>query len=235
MALPKLTRPEYSTRLPSTGKKIKYHPFTVREEKILMLAAEGQDPEEIVNAVTNVLERCVSTPQDFKVKDLALFDIEFLFLKARSKSVGEVIEVKVPDPEDPDTSVDVSINIDRIGVKKDKNHTNIIDLSDEIKVSMRYPDISFFSTGVDTSNITASLDVVAKCIKQIINDEEVFDSSDLGEEELAEWLQDLSQEQFKKIMNFFETTPKLSHTINATNPNTGREFSVTLEGLADFF
>ena len=234
MALPKLTRPEYTTTIPSSGKKIKYHPFTVREEKILMLAAEGQDPEEIVAAVTNVLEKCVSTPQDFKVSDLALFDIEYLFLKARAKSVGEVIEVIVTDPSDG-TQVDQEINIDRIGVKKNKDHKQIIDISDGIKIKMRYPDISFFTRGVDITSIKNSIDVVSECVSQIINDEEVYNREDMSNEEITEWIQDLSQEQFSSIIKFFETSPKLSHTFTTKNPNTKKDFTITLEGLADFF
>lgn len=234
MALPKLTRPEYSTTIPSTGKKIKYHPFSVREEKVLMLAAEGQDPDEIVNAVTNVLERCVTTPQDFKVKDLALFDIEFLFLKTRAKSVGEVITVEVADPEDEEVRVATEINIDRIGVKRDKNHSDLIDLG-EIKVKMRYPDISYFTTGVDISNVNSSFDIVSSCISQIIHDDEVYERSDMTDDEISAWVDDLRQEDFNKLMVFFRTIPRLSHTITATNPETGKDFSVTLEGLADFF
>jgi hypothetical protein len=235
MGLPKLTRPEYSTTIPSNNKKIKYHPFTVREEKILMLAAEGGDSDEIVNAVVNVLEKCVSSPQDFKVKDLALFDIEFLFLKARSKSVGEVIEVTVTDPNDPETSVEHEINIDRIGIKKNKDHTSLIDVTPEVKVQMRYPGIEFFTTGIDVGNLNKSLDIISKCVQSIVHDEEVYNREDMSEEEVTEWLQDLSTEQFNKILKFFETAPKLSHTITAHNPKTDKDFSITLEGLADFF
>lgn len=235
MALPKPIRPEYNTTIPSTGKKIKYQPFTVKEEKILVLAAESGDNDEITNAITNILERCVTSPQDFKVEDLALFDIEYLFLKARSKSAGEKIEVRVTDPSDETCTVLHSINIDKIGIVKTDGHSNIIDLEDEMKVEMRYPDISFFTEGIDTTNINSSLDLIGRCIKSIISGEEVFSRMEMGEREIVEWLEELTTEQFKKIMKFFETMPKLKHSFTLKNKNKDTDFTVNLEGLADFF
>ena len=235
MALPKPIRPEYNTTIPSTGKKIKYQPFTVKEEKILVLAAESGDNDEITNAITNILERCVTSPQDFKVEDLALFDIEYLFLKARSKSAGEKIDVRVTDPDDETCVVDHSINIDKIGVQKTEGHSNIIDLGEEMKVEMKYPDISFFTDGVDTTNINSSLALIGRCIKSIISGEEVYSRMEMGESEIEEWLEELTTEQFKKVLNFFETMPKLKHSFTLKNPNKGTEFTVNLEGLADFF
>ena len=235
MALPKPVRPEYNTTIPSTGKKIKYQPFTVKEEKILVLAAESGDNDEITNAITNILERCVTSPQDFKVEDLALFDIEYLFLKARSKSAGEKIDVRVTDPDDETCVVDHSINIDKIGVQKTEGHSNIIDLGEEMKVEMKYPDISFFTDGIDTTNINSSLALIGRCIKSIISGEEVYSRMEMGESEIEEWLEELTTEQFKKVLNFFETMPKLKHSFTLKNPNKGTEFTVNLEGLADFF
>jgi len=235
MALPKPVRPEYNTTIPSTGKKIKYQPFTVKEEKILVLAAESGDNDEITNAITNILERCVTSPQDFKVEDLALFDIEYLFLKARSKSAGEKIDVRVTDPDDETCVVDHSINIDKIGVQKTEGHSTIIDLGEEMKVEMKYPDISFFTDGIDTTNINSSLALIGRCIKSIISGEEVFSRMEMGENEIEEWLEELTTEQFKKVLNFFETMPKLKHSFTLKNPNKGTEFTVNLEGLADFF
>ena len=235
MALPKPIRPEYNTTIPSTGKKIKYQPFTVKEEKILVLAAESGDNDEITNAITNILERCVTSPQDFKVEDLALFDIEYLFLKARSKSAGEKIDVRVTDPDDETCVVDHSINIDKIGVQKTEGHSTIIDLGEEMKVEMKYPDISFFTDGIDTTNINSSLALIGRCIKSIISGEEVYSRMEMGESEIEEWLEELTTEQFKKVLNFFETMPKLKHSFTLKNPNKGTEFTVNLEGLADFF
>ena len=235
MALPKPVRPEYCTTIPSTGKKIKYQPFTVKEEKILVLAAESGDSEEITNGIINILERCVTSPQDFKVEDLALFDIEYLFLKARSKSAGEKIEVRVTDPDDETCTVFHSINIDKIGIERTEGHSDLIDLGDEIKVQMKYPDISFFTDGVDTTNISSSLELISRCVKSIISGEEVFNRMEMGETELQDWLEELTTEQFKKIIKFFETMPKLSHSFTLKNKNKGTEFTIKLEGLADFF
>ena len=233
--IPKLTRPEYTTTIPSTNKKIKYHPFTVREEKVLMLAAEGGDQDEIINAVTNCLQNCISSPSDIDVESLALFDIEYLFLKTRSKSVGEVINLRVIDPDDTDFSTDVEVNIDKIGVKKTEGHTQLIKVDDTVSVQMRYPDITFFNTGVDLSTVASTVSLVSRCIDQIIVGDEVYNKEDMTQEEITEWVEGLSQKQFTQFIEFFGSMPKMSHTITAKNTNTKKNFSVTLEGLADFF
>jgi len=235
MALPKPIRPEYSTTIPSTKKKIKYQPFTVKEEKILVLAAESGDNEEITNAIINILNRCVTSPQDFNVEELALFDIEYLFLKARSKSAGENIEVRVTDPDDETCTVFHSINIDKIGIERTEGHTDLIDLGGEMQVQMKYPDISFFTDGINNEDLTSSLSTISRCIKSIIAGEEVFSRMEMGESELEEWLEGLTTEQFKKIVGFFQSMPKLSHSFTLKNNNKGTEFKVKLEGLADFF
>lgn len=235
MALPKSIRPEYNTTVPSTGKKIKYQPFTVKEEKILILAAESQDLDEISNAVSNVLSNCITSPADFKVEDLAIFDIEYLFLKARAKSAGETIKVIIRDPEDESYSVDHGIDIDKIRVIKTEGHTDLIDLSEEIKVKMKYPGMEFFTEGLKIDSIGESVETVSKCVGQIVVGEEVYNSADMETGELVEWLEGLTTEQFKKLMSFFETMPKMKHEIKLKNPNTKKEFKVTLEGLSDFF
>jgi len=236
MALPKNIRPEYTTTLPSTGKRIKYQPFTVREEKILVLAAESADPDEVTNAITNVLSNCITSPSDIKITELALFDIEYLFLKTRAKSAGEKIELKVTDPNDETFTVDHEINVDKITVSRDENHTDLIDLTDTCKVKMRYPDITFFNEGIDLSSIAAQIELMARCVSQVIVDEdEVIDRSEMTDAEVEDWLEGLTTEQFKKISDFFATMPKLNHTIKLKNTNTGKDFTVTLEGLQDFF
>ena len=235
MALPKPVRPEHSTTIPSTGKKVKYQPFTVKEEKILILAAEGENIDEISNAIGNVLSNCISSPADFKVEDLALFDIEYLFLKCRAKSVGETVKIRVTDPEDPSYSVEREVNVDQIKVEKTKGHTDLIDISDEIKIKMRYPGLSFFAEGLKVDTISESMETVAKCVSSIVAGDEVYNRADMTEEEIVEWLEGLTSGQFASIMAFFQTMPKLRHTIKCTNKNTGNDFSVVLEGLADFF
>lgn len=235
MALPKPARPEYSTTIPSTGKKIKYQSFTVREEKLLVLAAESENNDEIANAIDNVLAKCVTTPADFKVRDLALFDIEYLFLKARAKSIGEKIELRVTDPNDPTYTTDHSLNIDSIKVKKDEKHSDLITIDDETKIKMKYPGLDFFAEGLKIDTISESLETIAECISSIVIGEEVYNRADMGTEEVIEWLEALTSEQFGKVMEFFRTMPKLSHTIKLRNPNTGNDFEVVLTGLADFF
>ena len=235
MALPKPSRPEYSTTLPSSGKRVKYMPFTVREEKVLVLAAEGQDQDEITNAISNVLSSCISSPADIKINELALFDIEYLFLKTRAKSAGETLELRLTDPNDPTFSTDIKINIDKIGVKRSDDHTDLIELSEGLMIKMRYPDISFFNEGININNVSQQLDLIGRCVSQIIAGDEVYNSEDMNAGEVGEWLEGLTTEQFQKIVKFFQTMPKLSHTVKAHNTNTDKDFTVTLEGLQDFF
>jgi len=235
MGLPKPVRPEYNTTIPSTGKKIKYQPFTVKQEKVLILAAESQEQDEIVNALVNVLSSCITSPSDIKVEELALFDIEYLFLKARAKSVGEKVEVNITDPNDETFQTLHEIYVDKIGVEKNKDHTDLIKINEDTSIKMRYPDISFFAEGVQLNSITNSIETICRCIESVIIDDEVYNAGDMASNELIEWVEDLTTEQFKKINTFFETMPKLSHTVTVRNTNTNKDFKVTLEGLADFF
>lgn len=235
MALPKNIRPEYTTTVPSTGKRVKYQPFSVKEEKILILAAEGEDQDEITNALINVLSNCITSPADFRVEELALFDIEYLFLKARSKSAGEVLKLMVTDPNDETFQTEVEINIDKIGIQKTEGHTDLIEISPGTFIKMRYPDISFFNEGVNINNINTTVSLVSRCIDSVTIDEEVYNSVDMTGDELDEWLDGLTTEQFKKISEFFESMPKMSHTLKLKNTNNGEDFTVKLEGLADFF
>jgi len=234
MPIPKPARPEYSATIPSTGKRIKYQPFSVKEEKVLILAAESKDLDEVSNAIANVLSSSVTTPADFDVNSLALFDIEYLFLKARAKSIGETIQLKVTDPDDG-YETEHELNVDAIKVEKNKAHKDIIDIDDKIKIQMKYPGLDFFAEGLKIDNINDSTETVAKCVKQIIVEEEVYSSADLSLQEILEWLDELTSEQYKKVMTFFETMPKLRHVIKLKNPNTGNTFETVLEGLADFF
>lgn len=235
MPLPRPTRPEYSTTIPSTGKKIRYQPFTVKEEKVLILAAESRESSEITNAVRNCLSNCITYPKDIDIDSLALFDIEYLFLRCRSKSVGETVKIKVTDPNDETCVLDHTINIDKVTVSKDKNHSNIIDIDEDIKVVMKYPNIDFFEDGIDFGSIDGIVGVFARCLSQIINGEEVYNRADISDAEVKEWIEDLAQGDFMKITRFFETMPKLQHSITKKNPKTGENFTVTLEGLQDFF
>ena len=235
MPLPKPSRPEYSATIPSTGKRIKYQPFSVKEEKVLILAAEAKDIDEVSNAIGNVLSACVTSPSDFDVSKLALFDIEFLFLKARAKSIGETIKVNITDPNDETYTVEHEINIDSIKIEKNKDHKDIIDLNGDVKIQMKYPGLDFFAEGLKIDNIQESTETVARCVKQIIVGEEVYSSADLSTEEIVEWLDELTTEQYRSLIEFFTTMPKLRHVVKLKNKNTGEPFETALEGLADFF
>ncbi len=233
--LPRPVRPEYSTTIPSTGKKVKYNPFTVKEEKVLVLASESGDKDEITNAVINVISNCIVSPSDLRIQDLALFDIEYLFLKARSKSVGESINIVVTDPDDETFSTEHNINIDRIGIDRNPEHSNVIFMDDELQVKMRYPDITFFTEGIEMSSLTNSMNTIAKCIDSIITGDEVYERLDMTEDEVVEWIEGLTSNQYQKLTNFFATMPKLKHSFTVKNTNTGKDFTMVLEGLADFF
>ncbi len=233
--LPRPVRPEYSTTIPSTGKKVKYNPFTVKEEKVLVLASESGDKDEITNAVINVITNCIVSPSDLRIQDLALFDIEYLFLKARSKSVGESINIVVTDPDDETFSTEHNINIDRIGIDRNPEHSNVIFMDDELQVKMRYPDITFFTEGIEMSSLTNSMNTIAKCIDSIITGDEVYERLDMTEDEVVEWIEGLTSNQYQKLTNFFATMPKLKHSFTVKNTNTGKDFTMVLEGLADFF
>ena len=234
MALPKISRPEYSTTIPSTGKKVKYQPFSVKEEKVLVLAAETEDLDEISNAISNVLSNCITTP-DVDVESLALFDIEYLFLRARAKSIGEKIKLRITDPNDETCTVETELNVDSIKVQKTEGHSDLIKIGDDIAIKMQYPDLKFFAEGVRVDNINESTETVARCVSQLVIGEEVYNKADMTTEEILEWLDGLTTTQYAKIMEFFQTMPKLSHVIKLKNTNTGKPFEVVLEGLADFF
>ena len=234
MGIPKPVRPEYSATIPSSGKRIKYQPFSVKEEKVLILAAESKDLDEITNAIHNVIKSCVTTA-GFDPNDLALFDVEYLFLRCRAKSIGESISVKITDPSDPSYTVDHKILIDKIQVHKEKSHKDVIELDDKLSIKMRYPDISFFNNGIDISDVAAGVSTISRCISQIVVDGEEYNREDMTNKELEEWIEGLTQAQFTKLRVFFETMPRLQHKITLKNKNTGNDFTVVLEGLSDFF
>ena len=240
MPLPKVNTPTYELVLPSSGKKIKYRPFLVREEKILIMALETEDTKQITQSVIDILSSCIIT-KGVALEKLATFDIEYLFLNVRSKSVGEQVELNVTCPDDGKTSVPVTIDIDSIKIKKDKNHKNTIKLDDSLSLKLKYPSMeqfisSNFETAEETgSEIKTTLDMITSCIDIIFNDEESWSASESTKKELEEFLDQLNTKQFKMIEDFFATMPKLTHTIKVKNPQTNVESTVRLEGLASFF
>ena len=240
MPLPKISTPTYELELPSSGKKIKYRPFLVKEEKILILALESEDPKQITNAVKNILKDCI-TSRGVKVDELPTFDIEYIFLNIRGKSVGEAIDLVVTCPDDGKTTIPVKVYIDEIKVVKDENHTKDIQLDGSLVLRMKYPSLSQFITsnfdftGADDSAIEESFNMISSCIDVVYNDEESWAASDCTKKELNSWIETLNTKQFQDIEEFFNTMPKLSHTFKVRNPNTKVESEVTLEGLNNFF
>jgi hypothetical protein len=223
--------------LPSTGKKIKYRPFLVKEEKILIIAMESEDEKQITNAIKEVISSCIIS-RGVKIDQLSTFDIEYLFLNIRGKSVGEEVEVMVTCPDDGVTQIPTVINLDEIKVQKGKNHTRDIKLDDELILRMKYPSLDEFiknNFSGEEISVDNTFDLIASCVEQVYSEEESWSASDCTKKELKQFLEQLSSKQFKEIENFFDTMPKLSHTVTVTNPKTGVESDIVLEGLTAFF
>jgi hypothetical protein len=238
MPLPKISTPIYELEIPSLKKKIRYRPFLVKEEKILIIALESEDSKQIANAVKNVISNCILS-KGIKVEDLATFDIEYLFLNIRGKSVGETVDVLITCPDDGETQVPTSINLDEINVEVDPEHSRDIKLDESLTLRMRYPSMAeFIKNNFDSGesvSVDDTFDLIISCIDQIYSEEESWTGSDSTKKELLEFVEQLSSKQFKEVENFFETMPKLSHTIKIKNPNTKVESEVVLEGLSAFF
>ena len=238
MPLPKIATPTYELELPSTGATIRYRPFLVKEEKVLVIALESEDNKQITNAIKAVLKSCILS-KGIKVEDLPTFDIEYLFLNIRGKSVGEDLEVNIICPDDNKTEVPVTIALDEIEVQKDENHTNKIKVDDSIMMEMKYPSLEqFIKNNFDFNDKNAmdqSFELIATCIDKIYTEDEVWASADCTKKEMKDFLEQMNSNQFKEIEKFFETMPKLSHSIKVTNPKTKVKSEVVLEGLASFF
>ncbi len=235
MALPKIAKVTHETTIPSTGKKIKFRPFLVKEEKVLILARESNNQGEMVRAITEVIEACVLT-KGFSTENLATFDIEYIFLNIRGKSIGEDVEVIVTCPDDGETKVNHTIFLDEVKVIFDDNHSPQVKVDDTYSIQMKYPSIeTVMNADSDNVSISDSLELIASCIDMIYSEEDSWSSADASTAELVEWIEDLEPKQFEAIENFFSTMPKLSHTIQVTNPETKVVSDVVLEGLGSFF
>jgi hypothetical protein len=236
MALPKIGIPTYELELPSTGKTIKYRPFVVKEEKVLLLALESEDEKEIKNAVKDLIKNCVQSR--IKVEDLPSFDLEYIFLKIRATSVSEEITMMVTCQDDNTTQVEAQININEVKVFKPEGHTNKIMLDDHTGIVMKYPGMDrfieseFLNKDIKSDEI---FDFIADSIDQIFNEEEAWDSSTTSKKEMIEFIDSLTAKQFEPIQNFYETMPRLIHKFTVINPNTGKESEYTIEGLQNFF
>ena len=231
MALPEIATPTYTLTIPSTKKKVKYRPFLVKEQKLLILAMENEDQEQILDAITNTIKACLITKIDMAT--LALFDIEYLFLQIRARSISEEIEMRVTCADDGETTVDVKFMVDDVKVNFPKGHTNIIKLSDDLTIEMQYPDLDYFAKINFMDEKVDEYELVAKCIKRVYVGEDDFTSDSLDESKA--WVEGLTNSQFEKIQSFFETMPTLRHVLKVKNPKTKVVNEVVLEGLSDFF
>jgi hypothetical protein len=238
MPLPKIATPTYELELPSTGQSVKYRPFLVKEEKLLVLALESEDTKQITTAIKSVLKSCVLT-KGIKVETLPTFDIEFLFLHIRGKSVGEELELMIICPDDKKTEVPITLDIDDIKVVKNEEHNKQIKLDDNLMMELKYPSLDeFIKNNFDFkegNQMEQSFELIGTCIDNIYNEEEVWATADCTKKEVKEFLESMNSSQFKDIEKFFETMPKLQHTIKVINPKTKVESEVALEGLASFF
>ena len=240
MPLPTIETPTYELKMPSSGKKIKYRPFLVKEEKILIIALESRNQNEITNAVKDVLKKCILT-RGVKVDDLPTFDIEYIFLNIRAKSIGEDIRLTVTCPDDRETQVPVTIYVDEIKVTKPEGHTNDVVIDDKLTLRMKYPSLNQFVENnfeVDDDPevlVNKTFKVVADCMDTVFTEEDAWEAKDYTSSERVKFVEQLNSKQYKKVENFFATMPKLSHTIEVGNPNTKKKSSIVLEGLADFF
>ena len=235
MALPKLEVPIYELTVPSTDEKIKYRPFLIKEEKILLIAMEAQEQSGILNAVKDIVKSC--TFDKFDVNKAPIFDIEYIFLNIRAKSVGEVSTVNLRCPDDNETFVQTDIDLTKVDVQLTKGHTNKIELTDEMGMIMTYPTLDSFTDSTTVINASNMLDVIASCVAQIYDKkgEDVYDAKDSTKQEIVDFIESLNSKQFKEIQNFFDTSPKLTHTVTIENPKTKVKSDITLTGLNDFF
>ena len=238
MPLPTIATPSYELVLPSTKKKINYRPFLVKEEKLLVLAMESEDTKQITTAIKSVLKACIKT-RGVKVENLPTFDIEYLFLNIRGKSVGEEVEVNIIAPDDGLTNIPVTINLDDIKVTEEKGHNKIIKLNDELSIEMKYPSLDqFIKNNFDfdgSATIDQSFQLIATCVDKVFSEDEVWSTDDVSQKEVIEFLEQMNSLQFKDIEKFFSTMPKLSHKIQVINPKTKVKSTVVLEGLSSFF
>ena len=236
MALPKLTTPTYELEIPSTDAKIKYRPFLVKEEKILMMAMESKKNPDIVQAVKDIVSECTFNKID--LSDLPMFDVEYIFLQIRSKSVGEVSKLKLLCPDDGVTYADLELDLSEVKVQVGDDHTNKITLDNGMGMIMKYPTIdSFKDSGIQDINATNMLEVIGACIQQIYEEEgkKTYDPKDQTQKEVTDFIEQLTTKQFQNVQNFFDTMPKLKHTVKIMNPKTKKESEIVLSGLNDFF
>ena len=236
MALPQVVLPTYELEIPSNGKKIKYRPFVVKEEKLLLLALETNDEKQIEEAVKTTLKGCIQTR--VKIENLAIFDLEYIFLQIRAVSVGEIVEIKVTCKDDDTTKVQYNLNLSEVNVIKPEGHSNKIMLSDDMGVIMKYPQWNDFIVGSvmgQSPSAEGIVEIIADCVDQIFDGEDVYDSSTTSKKEFVQFIENLTNAQFEKIQEFFQSCPRLEHKFTVINPNTGEPSEFVLTGLSNFF
>jgi hypothetical protein len=234
MALPKLDTPVYELEQPSTGETIKYRPFLVKEQKTLMLASESDDDKQVKEALAGIISNCTFSKVD--PLKIPIFDVEFLFLRIRGKSVGEKIDLSLLCPDDNETRVNKTINLDEIGVNMKVGHTNEIDITDNIKMVMRYPTLDDMTdVSAETNDVEDMFSMIRRCVHEIHDGEKVYNRVDMSSSELEEFIDSLTGEQFEKLSDFFETMPKVQHSVEVTNPKTKKKGEVVIEGIQSFF
>ena len=238
MGLPKVNTPEYTLELPSTDEEILYRPFLVKEEKLLLIAQETGDEVSIINAVKNIVQACILN-QNIEIDTMALFDLEYIFLNLRAKSVGETVQLKVKCPDDEKTMVEVEVFLPDVKVVVGEGHTNRIELTEDMLLEMTYPRFDLVTqmkkTYGDLSDIEMSFHMMADCMAVLYHGEEEYDMMDHSHQEKLDFLDGLTQDQFMKMQQFFDTSPKLSHEIEIHNPKTKKKSKLKLEGMQSFF
>ena len=233
MALPKLDTLTYELTLPSTGEQLKFRPFLVKEQKALMIAQESEDDKQIQDAFAQIIDAC--TFGEIDAYTMPMFDIEYVFLQLRGKSVGEKVKLNLLCPDDEKTRVDVEINLEDIGIQMTKDHTNVIQLTDNISVIMKYPTLSDMSGFGDAGEVTSVFTMMKRCINEIHDKETIYNKIDISEKDLDEFIDSMSTENFQNFSAFFETMPKLQHMVTVKNPKTKKKNEVLIEGLQSFF
>jgi hypothetical protein len=233
MALPKLATAKYELTLPSTGQKVEYRPFLVKEEKTLLLAQQSGESTDMLRAVGDIISSCTFGSLD--PNTMPIFDLEYVFLQLRSKSVGETASIKVTCPDDGETQVDVNIDLSKVECIKEVGHDNNVKITDTIGLVLDYPKISMLSDITDADDAGVSFDIIKKCVAQIYDADNVYVKNDMEDKDLDEFIESMSHEQFQKVSAFFDTMPKVKHTVKVTNPNTGVVNEIVLQGLSDFF
>jgi hypothetical protein len=231
MPLPEIVTPVYELVVPSTKKKIKYRPFLVKEQKILIIALESNDTKQIIDAIEQIFKNCIKSR--FKMDDLAIFDVEYIFLQLRGRSVQETINIQVPCDDDPEVKVDVTFPVNMVEVSFPEGHESTIKLTDEITVQMKYPNMEYFAKVNFLEEEPNPFELISTCIDRVYNGAE--DCGSFTADEAQDWLESLTTEQFEKIQKFFDTLPTLKHEVNVTNPSTGVKTVATIEGLVNFF